>query len=228
MAAPSTVGNGASGPAMGGPATATGSGQDFILFDDWSSNGQQQQTPGAGPGTNIGRSSAFLDHRGTGIVAGAGAGAAESRGGQGGVAGAAGGESPFSSPSSRPDDDFSLNHPPNSGTLASSTAAPNRKRARGHGYSSSYSGPGGELVMGSVCRGDLRWLNANERRRLEWESIQLLRFLTGLRRGAIAVRLCAYIPLFHGVQSELQLHRENGRSLIRKNLNSKICTLFVH
>ncbi|PWN22305.1 hypothetical protein BCV69DRAFT_281311 [Microstroma glucosiphilum] len=125
--------NGANNDNHSGNVNNTGAGHDFVLFDDtgpfssgaqWSGNPYPSRPP-------IHDKPSFTQYR-------AGPGSIE--------AGAAGGESPFSSPASRLEDDFggpSSVGSHGSGTLSNTTGLPNRKRQRpngsGHGASSSTS-----------------------------------------------------------------------------------------
>ncbi|PWN37819.1 uncharacterized protein FA14DRAFT_19529 [Meira miltonrushii] len=115
-------------------------GQDFVLFDDTAGipSGSTQSIPFGSAGNSNTDASAFTQYRNAGGLSNSA-----------GIPGI--NESPFSSPASKPEDDFMTNPmaanngaqpipntTPPSGTLAQGT--PKSKRARGHGYSSSWTG----------------------------------------------------------------------------------------
>lgn len=120
--------------------TNQGVGQDFVLFDDTTNNPSGSTSiPFGSAGNSNSDASAFTRYRNAG-------GISSNSGGIPGV-----NESPFSSPASKPEDDFLTtsmatnsgaqaipNITPPSGTLTQGT--PKSKRARGHGYSSSWTG----------------------------------------------------------------------------------------
>lgn len=171
----SSSGGSGSSSALGMPPFS-GAGQDFVLFDDafpGASLPMPAQTPGGEWGTTWGSSSSgssLLAPAGVPVTGGAASSAQPSMAARpafdsnpsfmqyrGAPAGLGPADSPFSSPASRPEDDFGTSPGSGSGsTVDPRSGMPSKKRARGaHAYSSSWAGSagkGGVPGLGGVQR----------------------------------------------------------------------------